>query len=131
MPKVQVEEVSESKAKDEDTEIRSLVDIPDDELVEIPDEEPLLSIDEEGVIEEDEEESSDDSVIGTELSSAMISELKDMSEDEEEQIEPTMTQPVQVEKIEKKNHCPICGEETKYIRQYNKYYCVKCGRYLI
>jgi len=61
----------------------------------------------------------------------MISELKDMSEDEEEQIEPTLTQPVQIDTIEKKNHCPICGEGTKYIRQYNKYYCVKCGRYLI
>ncbi|NHJ31443.1 MAG: GTP-binding protein [Asgard group archaeon] len=128
------EEISEPDQVKEDTSIRSLDDIPDNELVDIPDEEPLLSIDDEGVIEEDEGEdeiSTDDSVIGTELSSAMISELKDMSEDEEEHLEPTMTQPVQVEKIEKKNHCPICGEETKYIRQYNKYYCVKCGRYLI
>lgn len=127
-----VEEVSEPDSNEEDSSIRSLIDIPDDELVDIPDEEPLLSIDGEDDDEELEDEiSSDDSVIGTELSSAMISELKDMSEDEEEQIEPTLTQPVQVETIEKKNHCPICGEETKYIRQYNKYYCVKCGRYLI
>ncbi|MBY8994760.1 MAG: GTP-binding protein [Candidatus Heimdallarchaeota archaeon] len=126
------EEISEPNPKEKDTQIRYLADIPDNELVEIPDEEPLLSIDDEGVIEEVEDEiSSDDSVIGTELSSAMISELKDMSEDEEEQVEATLTQPVQVERIEKKNHCPICGEDTKYIRQYNKYYCVKCGRYLI
>lgn len=127
-----VEEISEPDSIDEDSSIRSLIDIPDNELVEIPDEEPLLSIEGEDEDEEPEDEfSSDDSVIGTELSSAMISELKDMSEDEEEQIEPTLTQPVQVDTIEKKNHCPICGEETKYIRQYNKYYCVKCGRYLI
>jgi len=127
-----VEEISEPDSMDEDTSIRSLIDIPDNELVEIPDEEPYLAIEGEDEDEELEDEfSSDDSVIGTELSSAMISELKDMSEDEEEQIEPTLTQPVQVDTIEKKNHCPICGEETKYIRQYNKYYCVKCGRYLI
>ncbi|MCG3252253.1 MAG: hypothetical protein KAX09_00275, partial [Candidatus Heimdallarchaeota archaeon] len=127
-----VEEISEPDSIDEDSSIRSLIDIPDDELVEIPDEEPYLSIEGEDEDEELEDEfSSDDSVIGTELSSAMISELKDMSEDEEEQIETTLTQPVQVDTIEKKNHCPICGEETKYIRQYNKYYCVKCGRYLI
>ncbi len=126
------EEISESDSIDEDSSIRSLIDIPDDELVEIPDEEPYLSIEGEDEDEELEDEfSSDDSVIGTELSSAMISELKDMSEDEEDQVEPTLTQPVQVDTIEKKNHCPICGEETKYIRQYNKYYCVKCGRYLI
>lgn len=125
------EEISESDSIDEDSSIRSLIDIPDNELVEIPDEEPYLSIEGEDEDEELEDEFiSDDSVIGTELSSAMISELKDMSEDEEE-IEPTLTQPVQVDTIEKKNHCPICGEETKYIRQYNKYYCVKCGRYLI
>ncbi|MCE7744370.1 MAG: GTP-binding protein [Candidatus Heimdallarchaeota archaeon] len=127
-----VEEISEPDSIDEDSSIRSLIDIPDDELVEIPDEEPYLSIEGEDEDEELEDEfSSDDSVIGTELSSAMISELKDMSEDKEEQIETTLTQPVQVDTIEKKNHCPICGEETKYIRQYNKYYCVKCGRYLI
>lgn len=127
-----IEEISESDSIDEDSSIRSLIDIPDDELVEIPDEEPYLSIEGEDEDEELEDEfSSDDSVIGTELSSAMISELKDMSEDEEDQVEPTLTQPVQVDTIEKKNHCPICGEETKYIRQYNKYYCVKCGRYLI
>jgi small GTP-binding protein len=126
------EEISEPDPKEEDTQIRYLADIPNNELVEIPDEEPYLSIDDEGVIEEVEDDiSSDDGVIGTELSSAMISELKDMSEDEEEQVEATLTQPVQVERIEKKNHCPICGEDTKYIRQYNKYYCVKCGRYLI
>lgn len=127
-----VEEISEPDSLDEDSSIRSLIDIPDNELVEIPDEEPYLAIEGEDEDEELEDEfSSDDSVIGTELSSAMISELKDMSEDEEEQIEPTLTQPVQVDTIEKKNHCPICGEETKYIRQYNKYYCVKCGRYLM
>ncbi len=126
------EEISEPDSIDEDSSIRSLIDIPDNELVEIPDEEPLLSIEGEDEDEELEDEfSSDDSVIGTELSSAMISELKDMSEDEEEQVEPTLTQPVQIDTIEKKNHCPICGEGTKYIRQYNKYYCVKCGRYLI
>lgn len=127
-----VEEISEPNSIDEDSSIRSLIDIPDNELVEIPDEEPLLSIEGEEEDEELEDEfSSDDGVIGTELSSAMISELKDMSEDEEKQIEPTLTQPVQVDTKKKKNHCPICGEETKYIRQYNKYYCVKCGRYLI
>ncbi len=127
-----IEEISESDSIDEDSSIRSLNDIPDDELVEIPDEEPYLSIEGEDEDEELEDEfSSVDSVIGTELSSAMISELKDMSEDDEEEIETTLTQPVQVDTIEKKNHCPICGEETKYIRQYNKYYCVKCGRYLI
>ncbi len=126
-----VEEISEPDSIDEDSSIRSLIDIPDDELVEIPGEEPYLSIEGEDEDEELEDEfSTDDSVIGTELSSAMISELKDMSEDEEE-TEPTLTQPVQVDTIEKKHHCPICGEETKYIRQYNKYYCVKCGRYLI
>jgi len=126
-----MEEIAELESHVEDTKIRSLVDIPDDELIVIPDEEPLLSIDEEGVIEEDVDDDEEDSVIGTELSSAMISELKDMSEEEEDNEESMMTQPVQVEKIERKNHCPICGEETKYIRQYNKYYCVKCGRYLI
>ena len=129
---IEPEEVSEPETKDEDSSIRSLIDIPDNELVEIPDEEPLLSIEGEDEDEELEDEfRSDDSVIGTELSSAMISELKDMSEDEEEEIEQTLTQPVQVDTIEKKHHCPICGEETKYIRKYNKYYCVKCGRYLI
>ncbi|NPD90747.1 MAG: hypothetical protein HGN29_18710, partial [Asgard group archaeon] len=125
------EELEDVETKpEEDTSIRSLIDIPDNELVSITDEEPLLSIEGEDEDEELEDEfRSDDSVIGTELSSAMISELKDMSEDEE--IESTLTQPVQVDTIEKKHHCPICGEETKYIRQYNKYYCVKCGRYLI
>ncbi len=131
------EEVIELESPKEKTELRSLIDIPDNELVEIPDEEPLVSIDEEGIIKEDlddddyDDDEKEESVIGTELSSAMISELKDMSEVEEEHEDIMMTQPVQVEKIERKNHCPICGEETKYIRQYNKYYCVKCGRYLI
>jgi small GTP-binding protein len=27
-------------------------------------------------------------------------------------------------------NCPVCNEELKYIRQYNRYYCKKCGRYV-
>jgi len=91
------------------------------ELIEIPDEEPLVPLD---------EEESNAKLIGTELSSAMISELKELSEETEEVEESKLSQPLEVTEKEK-SLCPICGEEMKYIRQYNKYYCVKCGRYVI
>ncbi len=107
------------------TEISELVDLPEDDLVEIIEEEPLVPI------QDDEYIPTDDSVIGTELSSAMISELKDMSEDESKSAEPQIGQHLSGTKTEHKNKCPICGEDAKFIRQYNKYYCVKCGRYLI
>ncbi len=118
--------VNEKPKENSTTSIRSLADIPDDELVEIPDEEPLLAIDDE---DEDMPLEEDDGVIGTELSSAMISELKDMSKIDETDLD--IKQPLSIDTPEKKHHCPICGEETKYIRQYKKYYCVKCGRYII
>jgi hypothetical protein len=106
-----------------------LTDIPDNELVEIPGEEPLLSIEDE---DEDIPIEEDDGVIGTELSSAMISELKDMSKiDEEDEESVAITQPLPLDTPDKKHQCPICGEDTKYIRQYKKHYCVKCGRYII
>ncbi|MHA1213418.1 MAG: hypothetical protein ACTSSH_13285, partial [Candidatus Heimdallarchaeota archaeon] len=108
------------------TNFRGLDEIPNDELVDIPNEEPLLAIE-----DEDEDDPEDEGLIGTELSSAMISELKDMSEEAEKQSVPTIAPPLQTESVEKKSVCPICGEAMKYIRQYKKYYCVKCGRYLI
>ncbi|MBN1331248.1 MAG: hypothetical protein JXA54_17400 [Candidatus Heimdallarchaeota archaeon] len=61
----------------------------------------------------------------------MISELKDMSEEADDTEIPSLAPHLQVDTEEKKNLCPICAEEMKYIRQYQKYYCVKCGRYLI
>ncbi len=106
-------------------ELEELVDIPENDLVDIIEEEPLIPI------QEDEHVPTDDSVIGTELSSAMISELKDMTEDETKSSEPQIGQHLSTTKTEKKSKCPICGDDAKYIRQYNKHYCVKCGRYLI
>ncbi len=117
------EEVEETE-KPKTTTIRNLQEIPDNGYVEIPDQEPLLPI-------EDEDYDEDTEVIGTELSSAMISELKDMSEEADEAEVPPFVPQLQIDTQEKKNLCPICGEEMKYIRQYQKYYCVKCGRYLI
>ncbi|HUT82586.1 MAG TPA: Rab family GTPase [Candidatus Bathyarchaeia archaeon] len=117
------EEVVETERKSSTT-IQGLQEIPDNGFVEIPNQEPLLNI-------EDEEYDEDTEVIGTELSSAMISELKDMSEEADEAEIPTLAPLLQLDTQEKKNLCPICGEEMKYIRQYQKYYCVKCGRYLI
>ncbi len=61
----------------------------------------------------------------------MISELKDMSKLDESEDDKTTPQPLTLETSDKKHTCPICGEETKYIRQYKKHYCVKCGRYII
>ncbi|NHJ86894.1 MAG: GTP-binding protein [Asgard group archaeon] len=108
--------------------IEQLVEIPGEELIDIPDEEPLVSLDKSKEIPTKED---DTGVIGTELSSAMISELKDMSEEEENESEEKIQQSLKLDQGENKRACPICGEEVKYIRQYNKYYCVKCGRYLI
>ena len=105
-------------------ELEELVDLPNDDLVDIVEEEPLEPIEEEHVPK-------DDSVIGTELSSAMISELKDMSHEASKAMEQPVGQHLSKEKPENKNKCPICGEDAKFIRQYNKYYCTKCGRYLI
>lgn len=119
-------EATEKTKENSTTSIRNLAEIPNDELVEIPGQEPLLAIDDE---DNDIPLEEDDGVIGTELSSAMISELKDMSKIDEEDI--NITQPLPLDTPKKKHHCPICGEETKYIRQYKKYYCVKCGRYII
>ncbi len=111
---------------DEEDQIIDLLEIPDNELVDIPDAEPLIPIEE----DDDEAESLDDGVIGTELSSAMISELKDMSQEEKPE-EEKIIQTLYVDSSENKNTCPICGEDVKYIRQYKKFYCIKCGRYLI
>ncbi|MHA1461717.1 MAG: GTP-binding protein [Candidatus Heimdallarchaeota archaeon] len=122
-------ETEETSIKDDTTapvdELEELVDLPEDDLVEIIEEEPLIPI------QDDDYVPTDDSVIGTELSSAMISELKDMSVDETKSAEPQIGQHLSGTKTEHKNKCPICGEDAKFIRQYNKYYCVKCGRYLI
>ncbi|NHK30270.1 MAG: GTP-binding protein [Asgard group archaeon] len=123
-----VDENIEKSKENNSTSIRSLTDIPDDELVEIPGEEPLLSIEDE---DDDIPLEEDDGVIGTELSSAMISELKDMSKIDEEEENIAITQPLALDTPDKKHQCPICGEDTKYIRQYKKHYCVKCGRYII
>ncbi len=106
-------------------ELEELVDLPENDLVDIIEEEPLVPI------QENEYVPTNDSVIGTELSSAMISELKDMTEDATKSPDPQISQHLSSKTIEKKNKCPICGAYAKYIRQYNKYYCVKCGRYLI
>ena len=57
--------------------------------------------------------------------------MKDMAEDETKSSEPQIGQHLSTTKTEKKSKCPICGDDAKYIRQYNKHYCVKCGRYLI
>ncbi|MHA1220659.1 MAG: hypothetical protein ACTSQB_02890, partial [Candidatus Heimdallarchaeota archaeon] len=120
------EETIEETLPTGSTNFRGLDEIPNDELVDIPNEEPLLAIE-----DEDEDNPEDEGLIGTELSSAMISELKDMSEEAEKQSEPSIAPKLQTESTEKKSVCPICGEAMKYIRQYKKYYCVKCGRYLI
>ena len=110
--------------KDTDADIlEELVDLPDDELVDLPDEEDME------ILEDVSEKS--DSIIGTELSSAMISELKDMSDEEEIEQEEFLTHPLKLTDEEEKKKCPICGEPTKFIRQHNRHYCVKCGRYLI
>jgi small GTP-binding protein len=109
------------------TSIESLTDLPDNELIDIPEDEPLIPI----YSDDDEPLEDDDSVIGTELSSAMISELKDMSKLDETEDNKTTPQPLTLDTSDKKHTCPICGEETKYIRQYKKHYCVKCGRYII
>jgi protein-arginine kinase activator protein McsA len=100
-----------------------LVVIDKEELVDLPDEEPLVPVD---------EDESTESYIGTELGSAMISELKDISEedDDSEKVD-TVKQNLLVEEKEEKKNCHICGEPLKFIRQYNKFYCTKCGRYLI
>ena len=117
------ETISVQKENEEDI-LNELLDLPEDELVDIPDEEEIETI------EESSEKS--DSIIGTELSSAMISELKDMSDDEEEtEHDEFLTQPLKLMDEEEKKKCPICGEPTKFIRQHNRHYCVKCGRYLI
>jgi len=100
-----------------------LVVVEKEELVDLPDEEPLVPVD---------ENESSDGYIGTELGSAMISELKDITEEEDpEEKVNTVKQPLLVEEKEEKKNCHICGEPLKFIRQYNKFYCTKCGRYLI
>ncbi|MHA1125436.1 MAG: Rab family GTPase [Candidatus Heimdallarchaeota archaeon] len=107
----------------EDDLLNELVVLEKEELVELPDEDPLLPVD---------ENNSSEGYIGTELGSAMISELKDISEEEEpEEKVNTVKQPLLVEDKEEKKNCHICGEPLKFIRQYNKFYCTKCGRYLI
>lgn len=125
-PQVEPEEISiQDDATAPIDELEELVDLPENDLVDIIEEEPLIPI------QEDEFVPTDDSVIGTELSSAMISELKDMTKDATKSSGPQIAQHLSTKKTEKKNKCPICSENAKYIRQYNKYYCVKCGRYLI
>lgn len=106
------------------TAVEELVDIPDEEYVDIPDNEGIEPIEEEHV-------PSNEKIIGTELTSAMISELKDMSEEGQEPQKKTPIQPLSTKTNEEKTICSICGNPTKYIRKYNKYYCSKCGRYII
>jgi small GTP-binding protein len=108
------------------TSIEALSELPDDEYMEIPDDEPLMSV----YDDDDEPLEEDDGVIGTELSSAMISELKEMEKPDEIEDSQATPQPLTLD-TDKKHLCPICGEETKYIRQYKKHYCIKCGRYII
>jgi len=113
-----------------DASIEELEDLPDDELIDIPNEEPLIPLSDDN----EDEVIEDKSVLGTELSSALISELKDLSDEEEApegSEEQLITKPLQVEQMKEKHLCPICGEEMKFIRQYKRFYCVKCGRYLI
>ncbi len=122
----------EGRAEENEREsITDLEDLPDEELVEIPDAEPLIPLSG----DTDEEIIEDRSVLGTELSSALISELKDIEGEEEKNGAATetqlITQPLKVEEMDEKHLCPICGEKMKYIRQYKRFYCVKCGRYLI
>ncbi|MCF2142506.1 MAG: GTP-binding protein [Candidatus Heimdallarchaeota archaeon] len=122
----------EGRAEENEREsITDLEDLPDEELVEIPDAEPLIPLSG----DTDEEIIEDRSVLGTELSSALISELKDIKGEEEKKGAATetqlITQPLKVEEMDEKHLCPICGEKMKYIRQYKRFYCVKCGRYLI
>ncbi|TFF84694.1 GTP-binding protein [Candidatus Heimdallarchaeota archaeon] len=77
------------------------------------------------------DQSEDRGIIGTELSSAMISELKNMSSEEDEEKKSqkeSITRHRKGNKNDKK--CPICGRELKYIRQHHRYYCVNCGRYV-
>ncbi|HUU79758.1 MAG TPA: GTP-binding protein [candidate division Zixibacteria bacterium] len=123
------EELEEKITELEEKEVTStdvldeLINIPNDDLVELPEDDILESV--------EEESPSTDSIIGTELSSAMISELKDLSDEDTTQNEEFLTQPLQIDHEDEKKKCPICGEATKYIRQHNRHYCVKCGRYLI
>ncbi|MHA1744241.1 MAG: GTP-binding protein [Candidatus Heimdallarchaeota archaeon] len=128
------EEVQFNQGRAEENEresITDLEDLPDEELVEIPDAEPLIPLSG----DTDEEIIEDRNVLGTELSSALISELKDIKGEEEKNGAATetqlITQPLKVEEMDEKHLCPICGEKMKYIRQYKRFYCVKCGRYLI
>ncbi|NHJ03456.1 MAG: GTP-binding protein [Candidatus Heimdallarchaeota archaeon] len=117
VPDIKEKEVTSTDVLDE------LINIPNDDLVELPENDILESVEEESM--------STDSIIGTELSSAMISELKDLSDEDTTPTEEFLTQPLQIDHEDEKKKCPICGEPTKYIRQHNRHYCVKCGRYLI
>lgn len=125
-PEINLDELTSEVIEEETTDddlLDELVVIEKDELVELPDEDELVPVD---------DTESTEGYIGTELGSAMISELKNISEEEvtEEKVD-TVKQPLLVEEKEEKKNCHICGEPLKFIRQYNKFYCTKCGRYLI
>ena len=118
-----LDELTTEVTEEKDDMLDELVVIEKEELVDLPDEEPLVPVD---------EDESTESYIGTELGSAMISELKDISEEEDDSEKvDTVKQNLLVEEKEEKKNCHICGEPLKFIRQYYKYYCTKCGRYLI
>ncbi|MBD3192275.1 MAG: GTP-binding protein [Candidatus Heimdallarchaeota archaeon] len=131
----EAERIDEELAKKDESD-----KIVEEELVDVNEEEPseIISKREGEEIEsptatEDEEKDSEEEVIGTELSSAMISELKTISQQSEVgSISEKERTPFRVVSEEgEKKFCPICGQELKFIRQYNKFYCTQCGRYII
>ncbi|MFW9922257.1 MAG: Rab family GTPase [Candidatus Thorarchaeota archaeon] len=126
------EKITQKEAEERERPEQSRYQNNNDELIEIPNEE-LMDLPENGSIEPVREEHvpSKDSLIGTELSSAMISELKDLADEIKPTEEKIAVQPLTTGEEKNKTICSICGEPAKYIRQYNKYYCVKCGRYII
>ena len=121
-PKGKVEPTEDFEKQNE--ELEELYDLPDNDLIDIPETNSIEPLKEEHT-------PVSESIIGTELTSAMISELKDLSEEPKTETNKVPIQPAITEKVVTNTVCSICGQQTKYIRQYNKYYCVKCGRYII